>query len=458
MSICVNVSFMSAENFELVGGTVPDEVFFSGLVGAANHEAKLVVLGILASQAPGSLLSRGQLYDEVIGAQGEEPGWLIDERGPVNYCRMSFLPNGLVEPDITMNKGQRSTAFVVPDSARMFAMALTGASLEYALDNDIPEAPTIQSILGSTHTVSRLTAPEGRYRTLRALIEHGNHDNNTQPSYTELSRLIGQSAMTPEYVSDVVGVLSERGITAFRNKVQSIDALLLNRGTENSLRPADAKSEASKQLLLALEAHFATGATIAHFEDICQAVGGTAVTYRQMAKAWGMLLGSRSRCDEGSLSAYNEFRTDQRSMVTLNPVAAPHITDYIERMEAARTSPEEREKFSRVAQSILSKPKHVARLMKIAREGSQIAKSSTNGSGEGLSVKDMIVEVISSFGHLSARELTTSLNILYGRNLQIRSVRDAGKMLVKDGFLAESTKPGRTNARESKYYNLPKPE
>ena len=62
------------------GASLPESVS-----GIANHEAKSLLVARMALSAQDSFSAR-QLWDELVLAQGDEPGWIPGKVIPVTYA------------------------------------------------------------------------------------------------------------------------------------------------------------------------------------------------------------------------------------------------------------------------------------------------------------------------------------------------------------------------------------
>jgi hypothetical protein len=113
---------------------------FEGLLpGIANHEAKLALTAIIASQ-PDRWFSGTEFYHEIISRQGSEPGWVPDHKWPIKSCVNSLEPVGLVTLGTVTGERGDTTAFKSNDENPQIVdlgYALSGAGQEWSIDYQI---------------------------------------------------------------------------------------------------------------------------------------------------------------------------------------------------------------------------------------------------------------------------------------------------------------------------------
>jgi hypothetical protein len=137
--------------------------------GIGNHEAKLAVFLLMASQ-PDRQFTTGSLSSAVREAQPEDRGWHdFSDVLLTNYCRESLEPVGGVVKGQVIVRGKAATAFRVSgsDLGIEWGVPLGGALAEWSLDN--PDL-ALGHVFGRTNSISNNRAPFTRYQLLFDLV------------------------------------------------------------------------------------------------------------------------------------------------------------------------------------------------------------------------------------------------------------------------------------------------
>ncbi len=101
-----SLKFDGKPQYEPTHEVISDLELGNLLAGFGNHEAKAITLLAMARH-PERVFTMNSLRDELVTLQGENPAWVMNNRGPFNnYCGRSLSPIGLVAKEyIDPDKG-----------------------------------------------------------------------------------------------------------------------------------------------------------------------------------------------------------------------------------------------------------------------------------------------------------------------------------------------------------------
>jgi DNA-binding transcriptional ArsR family regulator len=112
------------------------------LVGAANHEVKAIVLGLME---PGEAISPGGLRRRAINAGGLAHSEMVGHSTTRSYCEDSFIPAGLAKSVISANR-----AYELTEEGATIGRAVAGHALNLSLN--APQDISLRRIFGLSHS------------------------------------------------------------------------------------------------------------------------------------------------------------------------------------------------------------------------------------------------------------------------------------------------------------------
>lgn len=134
---------------------------------AVNSPVKMIALLAMA-QKPNKAFEPVEILDDIIDAQGKDPGWTFREEKIKVFCTNSFVPPGLVEATTKTNVfGKAVDAFRVTKKALKWAVPLFGPVLDLELGTSFSS----QKMFGQINTTATeegalVRSPLVRWRAL----------------------------------------------------------------------------------------------------------------------------------------------------------------------------------------------------------------------------------------------------------------------------------------------------
>ncbi|MDO8741631.1 MAG: hypothetical protein Q7J11_00620, partial [Candidatus Roizmanbacteria bacterium] len=127
-----------------------DERLGNLLAAVGNSEAKAA---LLITMQPGFLYSAWKLHHDFIRAQGNNPGWIINSRGPLQFCENTFAPIGLVVKEVVDYGGSDALRYLVTRDGEELGKPLAGLLLDFSERARVP----LINLFGSTNSAAETT-------------------------------------------------------------------------------------------------------------------------------------------------------------------------------------------------------------------------------------------------------------------------------------------------------------
>lgn len=132
-----------------------DERLGNLISAVGNHEAKALLLGLMW---PKIIYTQRELQTHANNAQGQNLGWVINDRTLFDYCKQSFSPIGLVAQEVTIRGTFKPVGYVKTDLGQREGDVLGGLLLDFSLR--YPQF-SLQDIFGGTVSNSKFQDIEG---------------------------------------------------------------------------------------------------------------------------------------------------------------------------------------------------------------------------------------------------------------------------------------------------------
>ena len=243
---------------------MPDSAFFGILNGAGNGEGK-AALALLLYNDPTHAYDNIELAHMFNHAQGATPARQLKTSSALEYCTMSFVPNGVTSgPDAdTAIKG---SSWQASGEYQDQAQAMLGFLTDWALGH--PELP-LATVFGGTSSPTEVRSPHARYCIYQAIRQSTN-----ALSLTEISDMLGDvySSYPLQAVSGQVASLETAGILQKSTNRNGTNPLILIADPDyhNHHRALENTSPAT-QALYKIAAQLGAGKTI-HLNDLMDRV------------------------------------------------------------------------------------------------------------------------------------------------------------------------------------------
>ena len=128
---------------------IPEPLSFeemANLVASLDLEPKCI---LLAGMNNGQIYNRSELNRVMIDIQGKDPGWVLSERMPLDYCKSSFEPIGLVAGEV-VDKLRGTIGFAKTPYGSRVGTAMAGLLMDFSRSHDI----ALYNLLGATSSSS----------------------------------------------------------------------------------------------------------------------------------------------------------------------------------------------------------------------------------------------------------------------------------------------------------------
>ena len=436
------------------GNTIPPQAehFNNLLTGAANSEVKLALTAILTSQ-PGQWFRGSEMFRELRDRQGNEPGWMPNDRGPAGLCTHSLVPAGLVAIQQVKAERKRAVPMFVANTdnpaivAQGFAMS--GALLEWSLDNlDV----SVQ-LLGQTAKKGAYRTPELRYGILRLLTQH-----DIALSHPEITAALDNPDFVRTDVAKNVTALGKYGILDVTHFDAAQDATLeiVNpEYTHHVIKFADLKPE-TQTFYTALQQLWDAGKREIIFQDLASAVTALAPdTDLRVVRDYWLQGTAHAKNMPGLKVASRTMEIGKRSAATFHPEQRAVFSDFVNRLEAVRRDPASWPAYQRTAQEIIDDPLSMATLFSKAKHFSSQANIRT---APPTTMKNHIITMLQQNGAMNVNEIHAALSERPGKVVTKESVNFHVRKLTETGVLiSEKHRNDPTKHKKLNYYALPEP-
>ncbi|MCA9328336.1 hypothetical protein KC959_01050 [Candidatus Saccharibacteria bacterium] len=400
---------------------------FKGLLnGAANHEAKLLVFGILAQEGP---FSAGSIHRELVDRQGPEPGWVPQDQVAEKYCTYSLGPIGLVVKGQEYVSGRQRTTYGATELGDTHGAALAGALLEWSLKYP---GLSLQKVFSFTASTGETRSPENRYALLYDLL--------TAPgpvSYTTIGEYDDWFGSDDKKVRDSVlrgmatdGIVTiDSKLTDNRDRIEIVDPEFRHVAYKFS----DLKAE-TQLFYKALQKLFAEDKKTVVFHDIQQAaleIDPEASTFLPiMRRLFSQAISPRTKNFKSNVRKVEED-AQRRTSVTLVEEHREALGDLFLALDNIRDG-KNLEQYRRRLKAILANPEECSTIMRKARDNSPTYRAQV----EALGIQERITAIVGAAGELSVRATQEAL----GEDAQydVETVRVALNKLVERGVLSRT--------------------
>lgn len=418
--------------------TLSDQKFDDVLSAIGNSELKA---GIIAVMDPNVAYSDRRLYTRVMNAQGNNPGWTMNRHGPLQFCRTTFFPKGLVEK--AQPAGQKETNYKLSPFGRDIAKPLAGLLLEFSSQDAKSLYQYFGNITSGTEGESDdgtnlLTySPLNRYKIFYELVTEG------QP--IRVADLATRLHLTATSISRYLDALSANQIVTF-DRVDYAEPISHYKFIPDPNRPPitfTRVAEMGKRILDLVAQDPNRFWSLKDIEDELVKLPKYANgkdRYATVAGILGELMG------QGVLSV-EDFKFDIRSQVTLTNEQRDPLVKLVQALDGIQNlDPTTIARGKKFVQALSSNPSQVAYLMEKAKNNSPFANKAT---AEHLT--DQVRAILERYSNSTTRFIQDRLEQDYGKKMQKDSLT---------GFLntlASSDDVERVAGKGNRYYWSLKP-
>lgn len=411
-----------------------------GLInGVANHEAKAVVTGIVASR-PNEWFDMTHIHQAVRSAQTSENGWIPALPVPFKYFQQTLAPIGaVVKGSVESNRGFTVDAYKASEFGATIGLAAVGAVLGWSLDH--PDV-SVQELFSRSASKTASRAPMTRFAIYKSLLEAGDDGR----SYGQIETDIAERLHGIKPDDTVKFIFNEPSNDKF------FDVRSILRDYNPTFEIVHADYRGNKQLETFSPTVQAIYSALAQFET----EGATTVTLDQLIEmTCGLtdgierttvrrkLVNMRQTDDIPSLRCIDgdgrEVSKDTETIVKLKPAVRMPIANLVKRLDAALND-EPNSGLQDEARAIISSPRDIAILMRKARDFSPNHRATVREH----STQDLIKKVLQNNSDGTPLDLTQiqaqlhAIGEVYKRGTLTEAIKDLvgnGSIIAQDSLI-----------------------
>lgn len=406
----------------------PRQVFYDLLNGVGNHEAKMLVTAIIASQ-PGRWFSTTVLKHELRSRQGTHPGWIQEPTTTFGYCSNSLEPIGAVVKGRIAGKYQEVDAYKASDIGQKHGLAFAGEILDWSLA--YPNV-SVQQILGSTSTSGSVRSPGTRFHAFEAILSHPTENPSQKEIIDSLSDMHSEKG-----VENCLDFMRQYGFIEITATPQEDFNPLVAINGPASNKEVFRIGNGARAVRSAIDELHKQGVTELQFSQILKNAISANPDVDPIAIRDSLVRGINSKSTvHPQLKAIDRKGIIRdKSVVRLAGETSEAIEDLINRLERLLDG-NNLESSRQKALSIVNDPDKVSTLMEKARIFSPSYQGVMEGGTQDL--HDRVLRIASTMGRLSSKEVRARLKeedrpLSQGRTGQIlRALVAEGRLKALD--------------------------
>ena len=341
-----------------------DEVVGNLLSGVGNHEAKAI---LLVAMQTGQVYSRPDSFTLITAAQGPNPGWVMDSKGPFGYFQNSLDPVSLVAMEI-IDSSLKTYGYLRTEHGETLGVPLCGLLLDFSIRHS---NYSLQDLLGGTNSANartstitmageeaeyKLRSPINRFKIFKQLIKAPR-----LPLRVEDLQDAGLSQVT-----DHLRTLSKAGIINYESTRHGQSLIFLSLASDRSSDDPSPYHDRTQMTQAVYRLLLSKGDKVWTIQEL---VDELVKTYHK-----GNYNGVSAICTHLRKNGYlkaQKFTREQASEIGLDDEQRQLLTDFVNIVDIFQNQNlEVLERGRRLASQILANPVHVSILMRKAKEHS----------------------------------------------------------------------------------------